>query len=190
MFSYDNYSFLVVIKEPPYKVSEAGYASFTLPVEIYFRNEEEPKKFLLEYDLSLQLVGMPPLNVTKVEALTFLNPSEDFEKKLLKGGALILPSPVLNLPVGYTIKCSLSSPNPTTNEQIKSDIATPPVASNTSPSATEKTHINTPHSSKPKADESSHTPGLKRSNSVTEDSGQKSKKKNTDQLENCGILEN
>jgi len=79
-----------VCKEPPYKVSETGYGSFNLPVEVYFRNKEEPRKYRLEYDLTLQLVGMPPYNFTKVELLTFLNPSEDFEKKLIKGGAVIL----------------------------------------------------------------------------------------------------
>ena len=79
------------MKEPPYEVSESGYGSFTLPVEIHFRNsKEEPRKYKLDYDLSLQIVGMPPLNITKVEALTFLNPSDDFEKKLLRGGAVVL----------------------------------------------------------------------------------------------------
>jgi len=82
-----------VCKEPPYKVSETGYGSFSLPVEIYFRSKEEPRKYRVEYDLTLPLVGMPPHIVTKVELLTFLNPSEDFENRLLKGGAIILSPP-------------------------------------------------------------------------------------------------
>jgi len=87
-----------VCKEPPYKVSETGYGSFSLPVEIYFRNKEEPRKYRLEYDLSLPLLGMPPYNFTKVELVTFLNPLEDFENRLLKGGAIILlpPSRILS----------------------------------------------------------------------------------------------
>ncbi|XP_002165177.3 protein AF-9 [Hydra vulgaris] len=81
-----------VCKEPPYKVAESGYGSFTLPVEIHFRNnKEEPRKYRLDYDLFLQLLGKPPVNHIKVEALTFLNPSDDFEAKLLRGGACILP---------------------------------------------------------------------------------------------------
>ena len=83
-----------MLKEPPYKVAESGYGSFNLPVEIYFRNKEEPRKYKLEYDLFLQLVGMPPVNNTKVEALTFLDPSEEFERKLLKGGAVVLDNSV------------------------------------------------------------------------------------------------
>ena len=72
-----------MIRKPPYEVSEAGYGRFTLSVEIHFRNiKEEPRKY--------RIVGMRLLNITKVEALTFLNPSDDFEKKLLRGGAVVL----------------------------------------------------------------------------------------------------
>ena len=60
---------ITVCKEPPYKVSETGYGSFNLPVEVYFRNKEEPRKYRLEYDLTLQLVGMPPYNFTKVRLM-------------------------------------------------------------------------------------------------------------------------
>ena len=60
-------------------------------MEIHFRNSiEELRKYRLKYDLSLQTIGKPPLNITRVEALTFLNPSDDFEKKLLRGGAVVL----------------------------------------------------------------------------------------------------
>merc|ERR1712142_1037418 len=110
-----------ICKEPPYKVSETGYGSFNLPVEVYFRNKEEPRKYRLEYDLTLQLVGMPPYNFTKVELLTFVNPSEDFEKKLHKGGAVILgkespteggkTTPTTNSPTTHT------SPNGTKKEK-------------------------------------------------------------------------
>lgn len=78
------------LTKPPYKIEERGYGSFNLPVEIHFRNKEVPRKHKLDYDLFLQLVGMPPVNNTKVEALTFLNPAAEFEQKLLKGGAVIL----------------------------------------------------------------------------------------------------
>ena len=87
-----NSNIVLVCKEPPYRVAESGYGSFNLPVEIHFRNnKEEPRKYRLDYDLFLQLLGKPPVNHIKVEALTFLNPSDDFEAKLLRGGACILP---------------------------------------------------------------------------------------------------
>eukprot|EP00794_Sanderia_malayensis_P010220 gene10220-11269_t len=82
-----------VIKLPPYKVEESGYGSFILSIEIYFRNKEEPKKVKFDYDLYLQLVGNPPVTNVRVEALTFSDPVEDFKKKLLKGGGVIV-SPV------------------------------------------------------------------------------------------------
>jgi len=45
---------------------------------------------MMHYDLTLQLLGLPPLNCSKVEALTFLNPSDEFEKRLLKAGAAVV----------------------------------------------------------------------------------------------------
>ena len=77
---------LLVIKEPPYQLNESGYASFEIPIEVYFRNREEPKKISLEYDLFIDLGR--PVTKLKREKLTFLNPSADFKKKLLKGGAV------------------------------------------------------------------------------------------------------
>ena len=82
-------SFLV-IKLPPYKVEESGYGSFLLNIEIYFKNKEEPKKVKFDYDLYLQLVGHPPVTNVRVEVLTFTDPVEDFKKKLLKGGGVIV----------------------------------------------------------------------------------------------------
>ncbi len=74
-------------------MEESGYGSFMLQIEIYFRNKEEPKKVKFDYDLYLQLVGNPPVTNVRVEALTFSDPVEDFKKKLLKGGGVIV-SPV------------------------------------------------------------------------------------------------
>nr|XP_046912820.1 protein AF-9-like [Dermatophagoides farinae] len=72
-----------VIKEPPYEIKESGYASFELPIEVYFRNKEEPKKICFEYDLYIELAK--PVANTRRERLTFQNPSIEFKKKLLKG---------------------------------------------------------------------------------------------------------
>ncbi|CAI7996276.1 Protein AF-9 [Geodia barretti] len=77
-----------VVKEPPYQVSESGYGSFNLPVEVYFRNKDEPKKVRFEYDLLLPNLNDPPINQIRSECLTFQNPSEEFRQKLLKAGGV------------------------------------------------------------------------------------------------------
>ncbi|XP_028907531.1 protein ENL isoform X6 [Ornithorhynchus anatinus] len=75
-----------VCKEPPYKVEESGYAGFIMPIEVYFKNKEEPKKVCFTYDLFLNLEGNPPVNHLRCEKLTFNNPTKDFRRKLLKAG--------------------------------------------------------------------------------------------------------
>ncbi|XP_046905295.1 protein AF-9 isoform X2 [Hypomesus transpacificus] len=75
-----------VCKDPPYKVEESGYAGFILPIEVYFRNKEEPRKVRFDYDLFLHLEGHPPVNHLRCEKLTFNNPTEEFRRKLLKAG--------------------------------------------------------------------------------------------------------
>ena len=76
------------MKEPPYQISESGYGSFNLPVEVYFRNKDEPKKVRFEYDLLLPNLNDPPINQIRSECLTFQNPSEEFRQKLLKAGGV------------------------------------------------------------------------------------------------------
>ncbi|XP_077445825.1 protein AF-9 [Stigmatopora argus] len=75
-----------VCKDPPYKVEESGYAGFILPIEVYFRNKEEPKKVRFDYDLFLHLEGHPPVNHLRCEKLTFNNPTDEFRRKLLRAG--------------------------------------------------------------------------------------------------------
>ncbi|GFT78943.1 hypothetical protein NPIL_703401 [Nephila pilipes] len=75
-----------VKKEPPYMVSESGYAGFTMPIDVYFRTKEEPKKVKYIYDLYLR-VGHGVNNI-RLEKLTFQNPLEDFRKKLLLAGGV------------------------------------------------------------------------------------------------------
>uniref|UniRef100_A0A3B3ZSV5 YEATS domain-containing protein n=1 Tax=Periophthalmus magnuspinnatus TaxID=409849 RepID=A0A3B3ZSV5_9GOBI len=79
-------------KEPPYKVEESGYAGFLMPIEVYFKNKEEPKKVCFNYDLFLNLEGNPPVNHLRCEKLTFNNPTKEFRRKLIKaGGVLVVP---------------------------------------------------------------------------------------------------
>ncbi|XP_061099584.1 protein ENL-like isoform X3 [Conger conger] len=81
-----------VCKEPPYKVEESGYAGFLMPIEVYFKNKEEPKKVCFNYDLFLNLEGNPPVNHLRCEKLTFNNPTHEFRRKLLKaGGVMVVP---------------------------------------------------------------------------------------------------
>ncbi|KAK6314147.1 hypothetical protein J4Q44_G00156060 [Coregonus suidteri] len=81
-----------VCKEPPYKVEESGYAGFLMPIEVYFKNKEEPKKVCFNYDLFLNLEGNPPVNHLRCEKLTFNNPTREFRRKLVKaGGVIVVP---------------------------------------------------------------------------------------------------
>ncbi|XP_034066124.1 LOW QUALITY PROTEIN: protein ENL, partial [Gymnodraco acuticeps] len=81
-----------VCKEPPYKVEESGYAGFLMPIEVYFKNKEEPKKVCFNYDLFLNLEGNPPVNHLRCEKLTFNNPTKEFRRKLIKaGGVMVVP---------------------------------------------------------------------------------------------------
>ncbi|XP_044274955.1 protein ENL isoform X2 [Varanus komodoensis] len=75
-----------VCKEPPYKVEESGYAGFIMPIEVHFKNKEEPKRVCFTYDLFLNLEGNPPVNHLRCEKLTFNNPTKEFRHKLIKAG--------------------------------------------------------------------------------------------------------
>ena len=76
-----------VLKEPPFVVKESGYAGFILLIEIHLKNKDEPKKFQISYDLHLQQSG-PPINNAIRHTEIIRNPSDEFRKKLLKGGAV------------------------------------------------------------------------------------------------------
>lgn len=71
-------------------INESGYAGFNLPIEIYFKNKEEPKKITFNYDLFLHTPNSPPVNHVRCEKLTFQNPTEEFRKKLIKAGGVRL----------------------------------------------------------------------------------------------------
>jgi len=77
----------LVVKEPPYVVKESGYAGFPLPIDIYVRNKNEPKKISFKYHLTLPDPGLPPISRFTRETYIF-SPSEDFRRKLIKGGGV------------------------------------------------------------------------------------------------------
>ncbi|XP_054253557.1 protein AF-9 [Indicator indicator] len=92
-----------VCKDPPYKVEESGYAGFILPIEVYFKNKEEPKKVRFDYDLFLHLEGHPPVNHLRCEKLTFNNPTEEFRRKLLKAGGIMVMSDGVSFSSGQSL---------------------------------------------------------------------------------------
>lgn len=85
---YNALIYVSVVKEPPFSLRSSGYAGFTLPIEIYLRNNQEPKKIWFNYEIVLQPSGPPIHNVQK-DKYVFHNPSDEFRSRLLKGGALV-----------------------------------------------------------------------------------------------------
>ena len=77
-----------VIKEPPYEITETGYASFDVIIEVFFRNKAEPRSIRFLYDLYIEMDK--PVYKLRRERLTFKNPSKDFMKKLIMGGGTIM----------------------------------------------------------------------------------------------------
>ncbi|XP_039758459.1 protein AF-9 [Pararge aegeria] len=73
-----------VVKEPPFSIKESGYAGFVFPIEIYLKNKDEPKKIKFSYDLTLQQSAFLR------DRYIFENPNDDFRRKLLKGGGIIM----------------------------------------------------------------------------------------------------
>jgi len=84
-----------VVKEPPYEVKESGYASFTFPIDVYFKSKDDPRKLQFTYDLTLNTSG--PVRVSHREKALFNNPSEEFRRKLIKGGGVGVGNDMLPL---------------------------------------------------------------------------------------------
>lgn len=89
-----NYCFLsTVIKEPPYQITETGFGSFTMVIEVHFRNKAEPKNLKFDYDLIIDLGR--PISKLRRERLIFKNPNPEFMKKLFKGGGTVMVCAIL-----------------------------------------------------------------------------------------------
>lgn len=79
----------VVVKNPPYEVSESGYGSFECRIDVYFRNKGDPRKLTFTHDLLLSLDRKSdPVVVARCEKLTFRSPSEEFAQLLLRAGGV------------------------------------------------------------------------------------------------------
>ncbi|XP_076633134.1 ENL/AF9-related superfamily elongation complex transcription factor isoform X1 [Colletes latitarsis] len=81
-----------VLKDPPFEIKESGYAGFEIPIHIYLKNKDEGiKKIEILYDLNLQPSGPAITNVIRHTEI-INNPSDEFRRKLLKGGGIIVSS--------------------------------------------------------------------------------------------------
>lgn len=84
------FAILSVCDGPPFEVSERVMASFTLPIDIHFRNQEddEPKKIRFEYNLSIP--SNEGVNSSRLEKMSFHNQNEEFKKKVIKAGGVCI----------------------------------------------------------------------------------------------------
>ena len=57
---------------------------------MFFRNKEDLKSQMFEYDLLLPNSQDPPINQLRSETLTFQSPNEEFKGRLIKGGGILL----------------------------------------------------------------------------------------------------
>lgn len=81
-----------VLKEPPFEIKESGYAGFEIPIHIYLKNKDEgTKKIEILYDLNLQPSGPAISNIIRHTEI-INNPSDEFKRKLLKGGGVVVTS--------------------------------------------------------------------------------------------------
>ncbi|KAK9309027.1 hypothetical protein QLX08_001210 [Tetragonisca angustula] len=81
-----------ILKDPPFVIKESGYAGFEIPIHIYLKNKDEgSKKIEILYDLNLQSSGPAITNVIRHTEI-INNPSDEFRRKLLKGGGVLVSS--------------------------------------------------------------------------------------------------
>ncbi|CAG0915810.1 unnamed protein product [Notodromas monacha] len=79
-----------VVKEPPYELSESGYAGFLLKIELVFKTSLEPRSAKFDFDLFFNSDPSMDANSIRPEKLTFQKPGEDFKRKLLRGGGVLI----------------------------------------------------------------------------------------------------
>lgn len=67
-------------------LKESGYASFNLPIDIYFKAgpRDETKKFTTTYDLDISKTTV------QKHSVIIPNPSSEFRHKLLEGGGIMM----------------------------------------------------------------------------------------------------
>ncbi|KAG8454733.1 hypothetical protein GDO86_001087 [Hymenochirus boettgeri] len=126
-----------VCRKPPYRVEETGNIGFMLPIEVHFKNKEEPKKVSFTYDLFLNLEGNSFVNHLRCEKLTFNNPTKEFCKKLLKGGGIGIEdgkkASTLHHVTKEHLECPRKDSKSNTKESDPKKASSPKVVDNKSP---------------------------------------------------------
>lgn len=81
-----NFVLLLALREPPYRLKESGWASFTPRIDIHFKSRDDQKPFSVFYDLEL----LRPTTQKYFHIIS--SASSDFRHRLLENGALVLNS--------------------------------------------------------------------------------------------------
>jgi len=82
------------IRSTPFSIEETGYGSFDLYIDIFFNTKSDPKKFRIQYDLTLH-TSIPGETFRKQERFikkyrcTFYNPDPDLRQKILMAGGRV-----------------------------------------------------------------------------------------------------
>ncbi|KAJ8714658.1 hypothetical protein PYW07_002883 [Mythimna separata] len=79
-----------VLQEPPYEIQESGCASIDIPIHVYLKYSNRPKKISLRY--SLQIENNSKSNSeSRCIYYDFVNPSEQLCAALMSGGGELMP---------------------------------------------------------------------------------------------------
>lgn len=84
------------MKDLFYIVVEVGYGSFFFLVEVFFKNKEELRKLMFDYDFVLFVCGFSFIDNIRSEAFIFINLIEEFRKKFVKGGGIVISIGIVN----------------------------------------------------------------------------------------------
>ena len=82
-----------VVSKPPYTFSATGWGQFISQVEFRFHNSEREK---INYYITLPNPDESPLEKSETVHFCFQNPNEEFKKRLLQGGGIIVPRATSN----------------------------------------------------------------------------------------------
>lgn len=79
-----------VLQEPPYEIQESGCASIDIPIHVYLKYSNRPKKIRLQY--SLQIENNSKSNSeSRCIYYDFKNPPEQLCEALMSGGGEVVP---------------------------------------------------------------------------------------------------
>ena len=82
-------TFSAAVTEPPYAFTANGWGEFLSQIEFHFYNGEKKK---IKYYITLPHKEESTLENSETIHFCFKNPSEDFKRRLLLGGGMIVPA--------------------------------------------------------------------------------------------------